>query len=49
MRRRNRGYGGCYAAFGIGVLVVMAFPARFILIIAAVILVLAGMSLFRCG
>ncbi len=48
MRRRNNCTGGYFAAFGIGVLVALILPARFILIVAAVALVLAGISLVRC-
>ncbi len=49
MSRRNRGYGAYCLTFGIGVLLVIAFPLRFILIIAAILLVLAGLSLLKCG
>ncbi len=48
MRRRNSCVGGYFAAFGFGVLVALVFPVRFILVIAAVALVLAGLSLVRC-
>ncbi|MBQ6830726.1 MAG: hypothetical protein IJO59_06370 [Clostridia bacterium] len=49
MYRRNKGCGGYCLAFGIGVLLVIAFPLRFILIIAAFLLILAGLSLLKCG
>ena len=49
MSRRNKGCGGYCLAFGIGVLLVIAFPMRFILVIAALLLILAGLSLLRCG
>lgn len=48
MRRRNNCVGGYFAAFGFGVLVALLFPVRFILVVAAVALVLAGLSLVRC-
>ncbi len=47
MRRRSS-TGGYFVAFGVGVLVALVFPVRFILIVAAVALVLAGLSLIRC-
>ncbi len=40
--------GGYFVAFGAGVLVALMFPVRFILVIAAIALVLAGLSLIRC-
>lgn len=46
--RRHGTIGGYFVAFGIGVLVALTFPVRFILIVAAVALVLAGFSLVRC-
>ncbi len=48
MRKRNSSVGGYFASFGFGVLVALVFPVRFILVIAAVALVLAGLSLVRC-
>lgn len=48
MRRRNSCTGGYFAAFGVGILVSLILPARFVLIVAAVALVLAGLSLVRC-
>lgn len=48
MRRRNSCTGGYFAAFGFGMLAALIFPVRFILIVAAVALVLAGLSLVRC-
>ncbi len=48
MRRRNGAAGGYFIAFGVGVLVALTFPIRVILIVAAVALVLAGLSLVRC-
>ncbi|MBQ9964737.1 MAG: hypothetical protein IJP14_06415 [Clostridia bacterium] len=48
MRRRRTCTGGYFIAFGAGVLVALVFPIRFILVIAAVALVLAGLSLIRC-
>ena len=48
MRRGGNTLGGYFVAFGIGVLVALTFPLRVILIIAAVALVLAGLSLVRC-
>ncbi len=48
MRRRNNCTGGYFAAFGFGMLAALVFPVRFILIVAAVALVLAGLSLVRC-
>ncbi len=48
MRRRSSCTGGYFAAFGLGVLVALIFPVRFILVVAAVALVLAGLSLVRC-
>ena len=46
--RRNNCTGGYFAAFGLGMLAALLFPVRFILIVAAVALVLAGLSLVRC-
>ncbi len=48
MRKRNSCAGGYFAAFGFGMLLALVFPVRFILIVAAVALVLAGLSLVRC-
>ena len=48
MRRRQGCAGGCFAAFGAGVLLALAFPVRFILMLAAVALVLTGLLLLRC-
>lgn len=48
MRRINSCAGGYFASFGIGILVALIFPARFSLIVAAVALVLAGLSMVRC-
>ena len=48
MRRQQGCTGGCFAAFGAGVLLALAFPTRFILILAAVALVLTGLLLIRC-
>ncbi len=48
MRRRNDCNGGYFAAFGAGVLVAILCPVRFILIVAAVSLVLTGIALIRC-
>jgi len=48
VRKRNSCVGGYFAAFGFGMLAALIFPIRFILIVAAVALVLAGLSLVRC-
>ena len=45
MRRGNRNNTGCgVAAFGAGLLIATLFPVKFILVVVAAILVLAGMS-----
>ncbi|MBO5928431.1 MAG: hypothetical protein J6Q42_00240 [Clostridia bacterium] len=46
--RRKECNGGCFAAFGAGLLVAVICPVRFILIVAAISLVLTGISLIRC-
>lgn len=47
-RGRPNKLGGCCAAFGAGVLIAMLFPPKWILIFAAVWLVLLGTSCVRC-
>ena len=48
VRRKRCGKGGYSAAFGVGLLVALLLPARFILILVAAALVLTGISLLRC-
>lgn len=49
MSRKNGSSGGCLAAFGVGILAALIMPTRFVLIVATIALVLAGISLIRCG
>ena len=47
--KRHKGNGGSYfAAFGLGVFLAIVFPTKFMLVVAAIALVLAGISLVRC-
>lgn len=39
--------GGCFVAFGAGLLIALICPVHFVLILEALILVLAGLSLLR--
>ncbi len=47
MKRKSCCMGGYLAAFGGGLLVAILCPTRFILVLAAIALVLAGVSLLR--
>ncbi len=46
--RRQKGNGAYVAAFGAGVFLAIVFPAKYMLVVAAIALVLAGISLLRC-